>query len=114
MLSFSAHSKATIPASANLAHSGAQFAGLDASYGFVFDVTDDQLQEQLIDEWDLHASSPTEGTFFHFAKHEWWPTKDALLKLDENFGRSDDQKEEYWHVWRDRLNGKLYIEHGRW
>ena len=113
-LSFSAHTKATIPASAKLIHSGGQYAGFDASYGFVFDVCDNKLQEQLIAEWHLNAASASKSGFFKFAKYPWWPTDDAFLKMDENFGRSDDQNEEYWRVWHDRLNSKLYIEHGRW
>ena len=84
------------------------------SYGFVFDVADNSLQEQLISEWDLDATTPSESGFFKFAKYPWWPSDNAFLKMDENFSRSDKQNEEYWHVWHDRLNGRLYIEHGRW
>jgi len=113
-LSFSAHTKTTIPASAKQIYSGGQYAGFDASYGFVFDVADNSLQEQLIGEWDLDTTSPSESGFFKFAKYPWWPTDDAFLKMDENFSRSDEQNEEYWHVWHDRKNGRLYIEHGRW
>ena len=113
-LSFSAHTNAPIPASAKLIHSGGQYAGFDASYGFVFDVSDNSLQEQLVDEWDLNAAHASESGFFKFAKFAWWPTDDAFLKMDENFSRSDDQNEEYWHVWHDQRNGKLYVEHGRW
>lgn len=113
-LSFSAHCNAAIPASAKPIHSGGQYAGFDASYGFVFDVSDNKLQEQLVDEWHLKAQTPSESGFFKFAKYPWWPGDDAFLKMDENFGRSDDQNEEYWHVWHDRQNAKLYVEHGRW
>ncbi len=113
-LSFSAHTQTSIPPSAKLVHSGGQYAGVDASYGFVFDVSDTALQEQLVGEWNLQAATASESGFFKFAKHPWWPTDDALLKMDGHFGRSDEQKEEYWHVWHDRPNGKLYVEHGRW
>lgn len=114
-LAFAAHSTVTIPDSAKLIHSGVQYAGFDASYGFVFDVSDNELQKLLIDEWQLKAASESEGSgFFKFAKHPWWPTDDGFLKMDENFGRTDDQNEEYWQVWHDRSNGKLYVEHGRW
>jgi hypothetical protein len=113
-LSFSAHSQSPIPASAKQIYSGGQYAGFDASYGFVFDVSDNTLQEQLIDEWGLKAGSPSEGGFFKFAAYPWWPTEDEFKRMEENFGRSDEQNEEYWHVWRDRTNSKLYVEHGRW
>ena len=113
-VSFSDHSKTSVPASAKLIHSGGQYAGVDASYGFVFDVSDNTLQQQLIDEWRLNAVSASESGFFKFAKYPWWPTDDDFLKMDENFTRSDEQNEEYWHVWHDRINGRLYIEHGGW
>jgi hypothetical protein len=113
-LSFSAHTKTPIPASAKLIHSGGQYAGFDASYGFVFDVADNSLQEQLVAEWELNGRSPSESGFFKFANYPWWPTDYAFLKMDENFTRSDEQNEEYWHVWHDRINGRLYIEHGGW
>jgi hypothetical protein len=113
-LLFSAHTKSPIPASAKLIHSGGQYAGFDGSYGFVFDVSDNTLQEQLFDEWGLKPASPSEGGFFKFAKYPWWPTEDEFKRMDENFGCSDEQNEEYWHVWHDRINGRLYIEHGGW
>ena len=113
-LSFSGHSKISIPASAKLIQSGGQYAGVDSSYGFVFDVSDNTLQQQLIDEWRMNAVSSSESGFFKFAKYPWWPTNDELLKMDESYGRSDDQSEEYWLVWHDQINGKLYVEHGRW
>ncbi|AMV35378.1 hypothetical protein VN12_25030 [Pirellula sp. SH-Sr6A] len=47
-LAFSAHSKSAIPKTATLIHSGAQYAGFDASYGFVFDVTDGAVVDQRV------------------------------------------------------------------
>ncbi len=113
-ISFSAHSKAAIPVSARLVHSGGQYAGFDASYGFVFEVSDNKLQDHLVDEWRLTNSPVCHSPFFKFANHAWWPPDDAFLKMDEHYGYSDEQKEEYWHIWHDRTHGKLYVEHGRW
>ena len=111
---FSAHSKSALPQSAKLVHSGGQYAGFDASYGFVFDVTDDTLQDQLVNEWKLESSSATGSGFFQFAKHNWWPTDAEFAKMEASFSRENKQNEEYWHVWCDQSNRRLYVEHGRW
>jgi len=113
-LTFSAHSKTPIPDSAKLVHCGAQYAGFDASYGFVFDVSDDTLENELVKEWNLEAAKDSGGGFFKFAKHEWWPTDGELAKMEPCFSREDKQKEEYWSIWRNPITGKLYVEHGRW
>ena len=113
-LKFSAHSKTSIPKSAKLIHRGAQYAGFDASYGFVFETSDDRLENELIKEWNLEAAKGSGGGFFKFAKHEWWPTDGELAKMETCFSREDKQKEEYWNIWREHTTGKLYIEHGQW
>ena len=114
-LSFSAHSKSSIPATAQLLHSGGQYAGLDASYGFVFSVTDDAILDQLVAEWKLtRYDSPSESGFFKFANHPWWPNAAEFSAMDPSYGRQDTEGEEYWIVWPDSKSGKLYVEHGRW
>ena len=112
-LTFSAHSQTSVPKSAKLVHSGGQYAGFDASYGFVFEVSDDALQRQLIKEWNL-APGKTSGGVFKFAKHKWWPPEEELAKMEPSFWRDDKQNEEYWNVWGDQTTGKMYVEHGRW
>lgn len=113
-LSFSTHSNSKIPTSSKLIHQGAQYAGFDASYGFVFEVSDDRLQHQLIKEWGLESASGGGSRFFKFAKQEWWPTDEALSKMEINFSRTDEANEEYWQVWYDQKSHQLYIEHGWW
>ncbi len=113
-LTFSAHSKLSIPKSAKLIQSGGQYAGFDASYGFAFEVSDAALQKQLVKEWNLEPAEKSGGGFFKFAKHSWWPTDNKLVKMELSFSREDKQNEEYWLVWCDQSNGKLYAEHGRW
>ena len=100
--------------SAKLVESGGQYAGFDASYGFAFAVSDDALQKQFVKEWNLEPAEKAGGGFFKFAKHSWWPTDDKLAKMELIFSREDKQNEEYWLVWCDQSNGKLYAEHGRW
>lgn len=112
-LKFSAHSKIPIPKSAKLLQSGGQYAGFDASYGFVFEVSDDALQRQLIQEWSLKPGGGS-GGFFKFAEYDWWPAEVELAKMEPSFAREDTLNEEYWNVWRDQTTGKLYVEHGRW
>jgi len=113
-LTFSAHSKPPIPKSAKLVQSGGQYAGFDASYGFVFEVSDDVLQKQLVKEWSLEPAEKAGGGFFKFAMYGWWPTDDEFAKMEPSFAFEDMQNEEYWLVWYDQSNGKLYAEHGRW
>ena len=100
--------------SAKLVESGGQYAGFDASYGFAFAVSDDALRKQFVKEWNLEPAEKAGGGFFKFAKHSWWPTDDILAKTELIFSREDKQNEEYWLVWYDQSNGKLYAEHGRW
>ena len=113
-LKFSAHTKSPLTKSAKLIQSGGQYAGFDASYGFVFEVDDDALQTQLVKEWNLESMPESESGFFRFAKHNWWPTDEKLAKMAPSFGRENKEDEEYWHVWCDRSNRKLYVEQHRW
>lgn len=113
-LKFSAHTKTPLPKSAKLIQSGAQYAGFDASYGFMFEVEDDALLNQLVEEWNLESAPESGSGFFKFAKLCWWPTDEKLAKMEPSLGRENKEDEEYWHVWCDKSNGKLYVEHGRW
>jgi hypothetical protein len=112
-LAFNAHSKSAIPKTATLIHSGAQYAGFDASYGFVFDVTDGAIVDQLVKEWKLEPGR-TSGGFFKFAKHTWWPNDDDLGKIEHGYSRENKESEEYWNVWYDKPNGRVLVEHGGW
>ena len=114
-LDFEAHIEGKVPTSAKLLHAGAQYAGIDSSYGFVFNVENDALLTELIAEWNLNRNdSASSSGFFRFAKHTWWPTDAEFRSLVPNFSRENSELEEYWIVWPDNESGKLYVEYGRW
>jgi hypothetical protein len=114
-LNFEAQLKGKVPTSAKLLHAGAQYAGIDSSYGFVFNVEDDALLTELIARWKLNRKdSPSDSGFFRFAKHTWWPTDAEFSVLVPNFSHEYSELEEYWIVWPDNESGKLYVEHGQW
>ena len=105
-LSFKTHIEGELPATAKLVHSGAKYAGIDASYAFVFTVEDDALLDLLIAKWNLSRSdSPSESGFFDSENHEWWPSDQELSEIMPNYSRSDEEMEEYWIVWPDSKTG---------
>lgn len=81
--------KGNIPSTAHLLHAGAQYAGIDSSYRFVFNLEDDALLNQLIAEWNLSRNdSPAASGFFSIAKHTWCCSQEsAAASLARSFGR---------------------------
>jgi hypothetical protein len=110
--SYERHFTSPLPATAHLEHHLGSHAGFDASYAFVFSVTDDALRDQLIAEWNLSPSgSPT--SFVELRPPEWWKPR-SLHQADEKYERFDEQNELYWSVWVDHDSGKVYTEYGNW
>jgi hypothetical protein len=91
--------------------------GRDSGDEFVFAVTDDTLRDAIIKEWSLKPSiAEDDSEVMSFAKATgapWWPPE-PNRQFSERYGRVDQAACNYWSLWVDRENGKLYAEYGNW
>ncbi|MCO6042982.1 hypothetical protein NG895_03600 [Aeoliella sp. ICT_H6.2] len=86
----------------------------------MFEVTDDELLNQLIDEWSLedHSSDHFSGSFAATTakawKVKWWPSREELEAMPRRFELYDHSRQFYHAVYCGREPDRLYLEYGNW
>jgi hypothetical protein len=113
---FGHHFGFPLPATAKLVNYHHSWGFMDSGDEFEFTVTDDALRDAIIKEWNLKpAVKPNDAV--SFAKlgsgPPWWPGA-RLDQFPERYGRVDGAATNYWSLWVDRENGKVYAEYGDW
>lgn len=105
------------PESARLVHRLRDQAGFDTSFAFCFEVEDDRLLNQLIEDWQLaevmHKTQDS-MSFVALDPPSWWPSQQQLNAMPQRFERVDHVNERYWSVWVDQSGQRLYAECGGW
>lgn len=113
---FSYHFSFPLPPTAELINYHHRW-GRDSGYEFEFVVTDDKLRDAIIKEWKLEPPTTESGsdvmTFARSTGNPWWP-QDPNKQFIERYGRADEAANNYWSLWVDRANGRLYAEYGNW
>jgi hypothetical protein len=114
---YSQHFRGPLPSGTKLLHYEKSRAGFDVSYVFVFEAPDDQLLNQLINEWSLKPSVPNDHetmSFVDLHPPSWWPGQKDLESISVQYEWIDKANERYRSVWLDRDKRLLYAEYGRW
>ena len=114
---YASHFESPIPAGSRMLHYQRCPAGLDVSYAFVFEATDDTLAKQIMREWQLTASTDgkDEPTSFVVRRPPaWWLDEKELGAMPEKYARGDKNAEQYWSLWVDRDHRRIYAECGQW
>ena len=107
------HFDRPLPQGSRLLHYKARHSGPDASYAFVFAVSDDALRDRLIIDWRLTiAYKPI--SFVALDAPSWWPTDGERDKMEEQYQWLDEEDEEFKSVWIDTKTNLLYAEYGSW
>jgi hypothetical protein len=103
-----------------LLHRGSTQTGFDVGWNWVFKAKNDLLKQKMIRKWDLKPMSAYLGydhpiSFSAIGKDKpaWWPSSDALDKL-EGYGFIRDSDQLYRSLWYDPNNQRLYLERGNW
>ncbi len=111
------HFKNSLPPNTRLINFIRKPGGFDVSYGFLFEISDDALLNQLIDDWGLIPSVKDDQetmSFVALSPPTWWPNQAQLEQMPIQYERVDWNNEQYWSVWLDRKNGRLFAEYGNW
>lgn len=112
--SFGYHFSFSLPPTAKLVNYHHSW-GRDSGDEFEFNFTDDLLRDAIIKEWNLKPAVREDSpiSFAKFTGAPWWPGE-KLDQLPERYSRVDETACQYWSLWVDRQNGKLYAEYGNW